>query len=213
MPKVNTNSIQNQVYKVNSTTTYSVNGSTSSDPVLLRDVEIQPNTFTIGDIVTVEAVVTKQGTSGTWGWGLFWNNFPAYDITTDIPIINSPSTTFAAGVTYSTCYRKLVIGGTAGSVIGTGAWNPDLGNYFADVFFQPNTFGATWQKVGENTNNGESIDWDSASFDLGGSYLNGGNFKIIGYVNNPNDRIRVEWMKVSGFASGSFIIPSQATGG
>lgn len=207
MSRVNTNPIKNQVYKVNSTTTYSTLGSTSSNPITLRAVEIQPDTFSVGDIVTVEAVVTKAGTSGTWTWGLYWNSTSAYNAVSDIPII-SALTTFASGVTYSNCYRKLIIGGTAGSVRGTEAWNPDNGDYFADVFYQSNVGGVDWTRVGTNTNLGDSIDWNSASFDLGGAYLGGGFFKIVGYVDNSNDRIRVEWMKVSGFASGTFTVPS-----
>lgn len=207
MPRVNTKSIENQVYKVNSTTTYDTAGSSSTSPVLLRFVEVEPATFTVGDVVTVEAVVTKSGSSGTWAWGLYWNNKSVYDITTDIPI--ALDITFAAGVTYSNCYKKLVIGGTAASVLGTGTWNPENGTYFADVFYQGGGLGDLWTRVGTNTDVGNSIDWDTFGFSpIDGSYVNGGFFKIIGYVNNASDRIRVEWMKVSGFASGTFIIPS-----
>ena len=210
MPKVNTNPIENEVYKVESTTAYSVAGSSSSSVVTLRTVEIEPDTFSVGDIVTVEAVITKSGSAGTWRWGLSWNQSQAYDSFTDIPIINWADTAIPAGVTYSNCYRKLVIAGTAVSTFGTGALSPpDGGNIptAVDVIFE--TGGDPWGTLGASTNNNESIDWSYFSFSpIDGSYVNGGYFKIVGYVNNTNDRIRVEWMKVSGFASGSFIIPN-----
>lgn len=206
MPKVNTNPIKNQVYKVSSTTTYNVAGTGSTSTVLLRAVEVQPATFTVGDIVTVEAVVTKSGSSGTWAWGLYWNSITPYTPLTDIPI--AISSTLAAGNTYSNCYKKLVIAGTAGSILGTGTWKAENGNDTADIFYDVSGTDQWW-KVGQNTDAGFSIDWDSFNFSLiDGSYINGGYFKIVGYVNNANDRIRVEWMKVSGFASGSFIIPN-----
>lgn len=200
MPRVNTNPIPNKNYLSKVASNLPPGSTNSTSDAVLGAISLDPNTFTVGDVVLLEAVVTKSGSSGGYFWNVVWGTSTSQDIFNDVPIFESPS--YAATATYSNCYKYMVIAGTAGSVLGTAVYDQQRQ---IDTNTQQDTTDL-WTRI-TNVDN-LSIDWNYAFFLSSGTYNNGGYFKVIGSVQNSSDRIRLEWMRVSGYASGSFNVPT-----
>lgn len=215
MPLINTHAFSDQEYYITSSATSTTGITSSNFPPFtgtlnrMRTLEMRPNIFTVGDVVTIDACITKQGTAGTYQFWVYWNDNTTF---TNAILIGS-SGTVPASSTYSCFRRTLAIAGTAGSTLGT--------RVMADVTVSAFQSGIdtvainstpNYVKVGDEESL-NSIDWESASFDLSGNFVDGSYFIVAGAVSNSNDRLRCEWIRVSGMAGGSFVIPANRAGG
>jgi hypothetical protein len=209
MSLVNTHSIGDKTYCVLSSVSTNTGTTTISNywdtNVAIRTINMPPNIFTVGDVVTIEACMSKQGSNGTYQYNVYWSTNST--LTANGPqILVGVSGTVPSTATYSNFYRKLVILGTASSTQGTKVMvDNDIIAAQSGIDLNPVNNVITFDKVGayEVKN---SINWEQAQFDED-IYLNGGYFIVAGGVSNSNDRLRCEWIKISGMASGSFDIP------
>jgi len=196
-----------------------VTGITAAGPALIKAIEVPPNNFGAGDIVQIEACFTKQGSSGGYFTELYWNTTatltnarligqgtvnPTYDS------IYAPAT-----YTYSNFFRRIQIVSLTQS---TKALDPyhqyssGSGNLSAtfsrgiDLLFSSRISGVSdnqWEIIGtfeERT----SIDWTHYNQIT----FNGGFIIAAGGVQNPNDRLRCEWIKISNLTTGNFTVPA-----
>jgi hypothetical protein len=215
MPLVNTHAFSDQEYYITSSATSTTGITSSNFPPFsgttnrMRTLEMRPNIFTVGDVVTIDACITKQGTAGTYKFWVYWNT----NTTFTNAILVGVSGTVPATSTYSCFRRTLAIAGTAGSVLGTRVMADSTVTLFESgidtvaINSTPN-----YEKVGDQEGL-NSIDWDFASYDLNGNFSAGSYFIVAGNVSNSNDRLRCEWIRVSGMAGGSFVIPSESVDG
>lgn len=191
-----------------------VTGITSSVPTLIKSIEVPPNNFGAGDIVQIEACFTKQGSSGGYFTELYWNATatltnakligqgtvnPTYDG------IYAPST-----YTYSNIFRRLQIVSLTQSTKASDPYRQYISGTFSrgtDLLIA-NTSGSPgepWEIIGTfetSINEITSINWTQYN----NISLNGGFIIAAGGVQNSNDRLRCEWIKISGITTGTFTL-------
>ena len=172
--------------------------------VLMSTVTVPLNFFGAGDIVTIEAACSKQGSTDSWNLAMFSNTSATLNGARLIGYCMN-ATISNTGLTYSLIQRRLHIITPGGSDEGTWAIDydystPVLGyqthdNYpYASSSYNRIGANGTWNDAtglmsGVSTT---SMDWTSTD-----------NFIIIaGYTSGLTDRIRTEWIKVSGKAEG-----------
>lgn len=184
-------------------------GITASGPAIIRFIEIQPFNFNSGDIVLIEACLAKQGSNGGYYHGVYWNTTNSLTNARKIfeSSVYSPDTGTYIGstLTFSSIYCRVQIVGVTSS---TRSLDP---NYVYtgtttgrsnDLFFKDiTTPGSVWEQVG--TQEGlTSIDWEYWTGTRGGYII------IAGGVQNSADRLRCEWIKISGLTTGTFEDPA-----
>jgi hypothetical protein len=188
----------------------SVTGITAAGPAVIKTIEMQPYNFTTGDIVTFEAVLSKQGTNGGYFHEVYWNTNP--NLTNARKVFESsvnPSqdgSYIPATSTFSSIYFRMQIVNESSNttsldpnrvnVTGTFSLGTDL---FARNAGTPSTM---WETVGTQEAR-TSINWtfwDSAGSD-------GGYFIVAGGVQSSSDILRCEWIKISGQSSATFEDP------
>jgi len=194
-----------------------VTGITAAGPALIKSIEVPPNNVGAGDIVQIEACFTKQGSSGGYFMELYWNETatltnarligqgtvnPTYDG------IYAPDT-----YTYSNIFRRIQVVSLTQS---TKAFDPyhqytsgsaNLSGTFSRgtdllIASKDNSGGQPWEIIGTFESR-TSIDWTEYS----SLSLNGGFIIAAGGVENSNDRLRCEWIKISNITTGSFTLP------
>jgi hypothetical protein len=172
--------------------------------VLMSSVTVPLNFFQAGDIVTIEAACSKQGSTDSWNLAMFCNTAATLNGSKLIGYCMN-ATISNTGLTYSLIQRRLHIITAAGGDQGT--WvidydysTPILGyqthdNYpYASSSYSRIGDNGTWNDTTGLMSNSPagSIDWISTD-----------NFIIIaGYTSGLTDRIRTEWIKVSGESEG-----------
>ena len=172
--------------------------------VLMSSVTVPLNFFQAGDIVTIEAACSKQGSTDSWNLAMFCNTAATLNGSRLIGYCMN-ATISNTGLTYSLIQRRLHIITDAGGDPGT--WVIDYDYSDAAVGYQThdhyayansayNRIGAngTWNDTtglmsGVSTT---SMDWEGDSVVI----------IIAGYTSGLTDRIRTEWIKVSGKAEG-----------
>jgi hypothetical protein len=187
------------------------NGVTAAGPAVIKTIEMQPFNFSTGDIVTFEAVLSKQGSNGGYYHAVYWNTNP--NLTNARKVFESSVNPTDQGVyipstsTFSSIYFRMQIVDAASN---TRALDPnrvyitDTTKFGTDLFTNTNVTSVSlvWQTVG--TQEGlTSIDWNF--WDGGGN--DGGYFIVAGGVENSLDRLRCEWIKISGLSTGTFTNP------
>jgi hypothetical protein len=172
--------------------------------VLMTSVTVPAGFFLAGDIVTIEAACSKQGSTDTWNLAMFSNTSASLNGSRIIGYCMN-STINNAGLTYSLIQRKLHIITADGTNQGTWVIDYDYSDatrgyqthdHYAYLNSSYNRIGSngTWNDATGATSgvSTTSMDWES------------GNVVIIiaGYTSGLTDRIRTEWIKVSGKAEG-----------
>ncbi len=209
MSLVNTHSIGDKTYYVLSSASTNAGITASSvypSDTVMRTINMPPNIFTVGDVVTIEACISKQGSNDQYQFGVYWSTGNTLPVNGP-QILIGLSGLVPATATYSNFYRQLVILGTASTTQGTKtAVNTDVTTLASGIDLNPISAVTTFDKIGkyEGLN---SINWEQAQFDLNGNYVRGGWFIVAGAVLNSSDRLRCEWIKISGMAGGSFEVP------
>ena len=159
--------------------------------------------FQSGDIVTVEAACSKQGSTDSWNLAMFSNTTNSLSGARLIGYCMN-ATISNTGLTYSLIQRRLHIISPGGG--GEGTWaidydysTPVLGYQTHDNYPYASS---SYSRIGSNgtwndayglfsTASTTSMDWESDVFII-----------IAGYTSGLTDRIRTEWIKVSGKAEG-----------
>ena len=165
--------------------------------VLMSTVTVPVDSFQSGDIVTIEAACSKQGSTDNWNLAMFSNTSASLN---GARLIGYCMNYTDAGLTYSLIQRRLHIIEADGS--GEGTWvidydysNPTLGyqthDHYAYSSSSYNRIGSngTWNDpFGEMSEvSTTSMNWRSTSPII-----------IIAGYTGLTDRIRTEWIKVSG---------------
>ena len=173
--------------------------------VIMSSVTVPASFFLAGDIVTVEAACSKQGSTDTWNLAMFSNTSASSLNGSRIIGYCMNSTINNAGLTYSLIQRKLHIIESSG--VGEGTWVIDYDYSDATVGYQTHDhyayFNSSYNRIGSNGTwddttgatsgvSTTSMDWESGTVVI----------IIAGYTNGLTDRIRTEWIKVSGKAEG-----------
>ena len=171
--------------------------------VLMSTVTVPLNFFGAGDIVTIEAACSKQGSTDSWNLAMFSNIAATLNGAVLIGYCMN-ATISNTGLTYSLIQRRLHIITPGGGDEGTWAIDydystPVLGyqthdNYpYASSSYNRIGANGTWNDAtGLFSTASGTIDWASTD-----------TFIIIaGYTSGLTDRIRTEWIKVSGEAEG-----------
>jgi hypothetical protein len=167
--------------------------------VLMSTVTVPLNSFKSGDIVTIEAACSKQGSTDLWYLAMFSNTSATLNGARLIGYCMN-DTGGDPGWTYSLIQRRLHIIEFDGS--GEGTWvidydysNPTLGYQTHDHYAYSSS---SYNRIGSNGT------WDDPSGLMSGvsttsmNWRNNNNIIIIaGY---STDIIRTEWIKVSGKA-------------
>lgn len=193
-------------------------GTTSSTEVILKSLSWTVGQFGAGDIVTIEAAFSKQGSSGGYYHAVYYNT--DNNLTNARKIFESSVNPTNDGIyipsslTYSNVYCRLQIvlnDEALGATYATYARDPNR-SYITPVRGGEGTYSTTndlnfissglvfgntpfWQKIG--TIEGlTSIVWRPPS----GTYY----IHFVGGVENSSDRLRCEWAKISGLSNGSF---------
>jgi len=169
--------------------------------VLMSTVTVPLNFFGAGDIVTIEAACSKQGSTDSWNLAMFSNTSATLNGAVLIGYCMN-ATISNTGLTYSLIQRRLHIITPAGGDEGTWAIDydystPVLGyqthDHYPYASSSYNRIGSngTWNNTtGLFSTASGTIDWTTTD-----------NFIIIaGYTSGLTDRIRTEWIKVSGKA-------------
>lgn len=183
-----------------------VTGITASGPVIIKSIEIPPNNFGTGDIVTIQAVLSKAGTSGGYYYGVYWNI--SNTLTNARKVLESINPTndgvyIPSTYTYSNLYYRMQIVSLTQS---TRVYDPyytytgATAGKGTDLFFRNTTTpGSVFEQVGTQEAL-TSIDWSYYN----GTLLRGGFFIIAGGCENPADRLRCEWIKIANLTTGTF---------
>ena len=173
--------------------------------VLMSSVTVPLNFFQAGDIVTIEAACSKQGSTDSWNLAMFCNTSATLNGSRLIGYCMN-ATISNTGLTYSLIQRRLHIITDAGGDPGT--WvidydysTPILGYQTHDNYPYASS---SYSKIGDNGT------WNDTTGLMSGSpvgsmdWISTDNFIIIaGYTSGLTDRIRTEWIKVSGESEGS----------
>lgn len=176
--------------------------------VYMSGVTVQGGFFTDGDMVTIEAACSKLGTIDQWNLALFWNTSASLTNAKLIGFVMDAATTDNTGYTYSIIHRRLQIINADGSGDGTYVWDFDYNDPSQDGYYTHDFYskgGASYRRIGSNGY------WDDAGGGMVGAATASMNWNqnfvifVGGYITSLNDRIRTEWIKVSGSPSGSGI--------
>jgi len=177
--------------------------------VLMSTVTVGLNFFQSGDIVTIEAACSKQGSTDNWYLAMFSSAVGTLNGARLIGYCMEPNSNVSGGVnnglTYSLIQRRLHIITADGT--GEGTWvidydysNPTLGYQTHDHYAYSSS---SYNRIGANGT------WDNPSGLMSGvsttsmNWIADDNIIIIaGYTSGLTDRIRTEWIKVSGKAEG-----------
>ncbi len=204
MPKINTYNIGDTYNYLSSATTNT--GITASGPAIIRTISTTINEFSSGDIITIEAVFSKQGTAGGYYHEVWYNT--ANNLTNARKIYESSVNPtddglyIPASLTYSNVYCRLQI-----VQVGTETRALDPNRTFITSTFSTNTdlrdkgggvgtANSIWETIG-NQEGLTSINWEDNS----GVTLF---IHFVGGVQSSSDRLRCEWAKISGRSSGTF---------
>ena len=172
--------------------------------VLMSTVTVPLNFFGAGDIVTIEAACSKQGSTDSWNLAMFSNTSATLNGARLIGYCMN-ATISNTGLTYSLIQRRLHIITPGGPDEGTWAIDydystPVLGYQTHDNYPYASS---SYNRIGANGT------WNDASGLMSGvsttsmDWTSTDNFIIIaGYTSGLTDRIRTEWIKVSGKAEG-----------
>lgn len=230
MPEVNTYAIGLSYNVVSSCTTntgitaasYSTFGIRT--PAIIRTIEIPPFNFSSGDIVTFEAVMSKQNTNGGYYYSIYWNTNGNLTNARKVwePVLIDDTDTLveptwiSSTLTYSSVYFRMEI---RDELTDTRTLDPHRiytntiatpGGLTNDLFYKSYTSGneaRAWERVG--TQEGlTSIDWTHWN----SAFTRGGFFIIAGEVQNSSDILRCEWIKISGLSSATFEDPVSRLG-
>jgi hypothetical protein len=190
-----------------------VTGITASGPALIKSIEVPPNNFGVGDIVQIEACFSKQGSSGKYFTELYWNTSATL---TNARLIchGTLNPTYdgdyaPASFTYSNIFRRVQIVSLTNSTRSFDPYNTFNSSTFSrgtDLFFRDRVSGTVddqYQIIGTQESLG-SIDWTHYNQIA----LNGGFIIAAGGVENSNDRLRCEWIKISNLTTGNFTVPA-----
>ena len=176
--------------------------------VSLGSVRVPPGFFIAGDVVTVESVCTKQGSTDNWNLAMFCNSTNTLSRANLIGYCMNDKPANAS-LTYSIIQRRLHIITTDGLGDGTYVFDYDYNHVggtssFGYLTHDHYAFPATYRRVGSNgtysttggifsTNSTSSPNWGADDVWI----------IIAGYTANPTSSpIRAEWIKVSGKAEG-----------
>jgi len=183
-----------------------VTGITTSGPSIIKSIEIPPNNFGAGDIVTLQAVLSKAGTSGGYYYEVYWNTSNtlsgARKVLESINPTNDgiyiPNT-----YTYSNIYYRMQIVSLTQS---TTVYDPyytytgaTAGKGTDLITRNTTTPGSVFEQIGAQESL-TSIDWTYYNETLS----RGGFFIIAGGCQNPADRLRCEWIKIANMTTGTF---------
>lgn len=190
-----------------------VTGITAAGPVLIKSIEVPPNNFGSGDIVQIEACFTKAGSNGGYFTDLYWNTTATLTnarlichgtLNPTDDALYAPST-----YTYSNIFRRLQIVSLTAS---TRSFDPYY-QYHTSTFSRATDLLLRDRTSGSSSDQYEvigtfegltSIDWthyNQVTF-------NGGFIIAAGGVENSNDRLRCEWIKISNLTTGNFTVPA-----
>jgi hypothetical protein len=181
--------------------------------VLMSTVTVPLNFFQSGDIVTIEAACSKQGSTDNWYLAMFSNTSASLNGARLIGYCMEPNYNVSAaggvnnGLTYSLIQRRLHIITADGT--GEGTWVIDydysistgdkLGYQTHDHYAYSSS---SYNRIGSNgtwdNSFGEMVGASTTSMD----WISSDNFIIIAGYTGLTDRIRTEWIKVSGKAEG-----------
>ena len=167
--------------------------------VLMSTVTVPATTFTSGDIVTIEAACSKQGSADFWYLAMFSNTSATLNGARLIGYCMN-DTGANTGWTYSLIQRRLHIIEADGS--GEGTWvidydysNPTLGYQTHDHYAYSSS---SYNRIGSNGTWNDPSGLMSEVSTTSMNWRNNNNIIIIaGY---STDIIRTEWIKVSGKA-------------
>ena len=167
--------------------------------VLMSTVTVPATTFTSGDIVTIEAACSKQGSADFWYLAMFSNTSATLNGARLIGYCMN-DTGGNTGWTYSLIQRRLHIIEADGS--GEGTWvidydysNPTLGYQTHDHYAYSSS---SYNRIGSNGTWNDPSGLMSEVSTTSMNWRNNNNIIIIaGY---STDIIRTEWIKVSGKA-------------
>jgi len=182
-----------------------VTGTTQSTMTAIKSIEMPPGNFSAGDIVTFEACLTKSGANSGYFHAVYWSGLNTLTgaqkvFESSVNPTDDGATLRNTSYTYSNIYFRMQIVGPTNS---TKTLDPHRTYITATTSCQNDltaksatTPGSMWERVGtvEGLN---SINW---RFFIS----NGGYFIVAGGVQNSNDRLTCEWIKISGLSSGTF---------
>ena len=166
--------------------------------VLMSSVTVPLNFFGAGDIVTIEAACSKQGSTDSWNLAMFCNTSATLNGSRLIGYCMN-ATISNTGLTYSLIQRRLHIIEADGS--GEGTWvidydysNPTLGYQTHDHYAYSSS---SYNRIGSNGTWNDATGATSGASTTSMNWRNNDNIIIIaGY--SYTDIIRTEWIKVSG---------------
>ena len=172
--------------------------------VLMTSVTVPLNFFQAGDIVTVEAACSKQGSTDSWNLAMFSNTTATLNGARLIGYCMN-TTINNTGLTYSLIQRKIHIITANGT--DQGSWVVDYDYSDATLGYQTHDHYAyansSYNRIGANGT------WNDTTGLMSGASTTSmdweGNQVVIiiaGYTSGLTDRIRTEWIKVSGKAEG-----------
>jgi hypothetical protein len=181
--------------------------------VLMSTVTVPLNFFQSGDIVTIEAACSKQGSTDNWYLAMFSSAVGTLNGARLIgycmePIV--PNNNLNNGLTYSLIQRRLHIITADGT--GEGTWVIDydysdasIGN--GQLGYQTHDHYAyslsSYNRIGSNGTWDDTTGATSGASTTSMNWIADNNTIIIaGYTSGLTDRIRTEWIKVSGESEG-----------
>jgi len=177
--------------------------------VLMSTVTVGLNFFQSGDIVTIEAACSKQGSTDNWYLAMFSSAVGTLNGARLIGYCMEPNNNVSGGVnsglTYSLIQRRLHIINADGT--GEGTWvidydysNPTLGYQTHDHYAYSSS---SYNRIGSNGTWDDTTGATSGASTTSMNWIADNNTIIIaGYTSGLTDRIRTEWIKVSGKTEG-----------
>jgi len=172
--------------------------------VLMSTVTVPLNFFGAGDIVTIEAACSKQGSTDSWNLAMFSNTSATLNGARLIGYCMN-ATISNTGLTYSLIQRRLHIITPGGGNEGTWAIDydystPVLGYQTHDNYPYASS---SYNRIGANGTWNDATGLMSGVSTVSMDWTSTDNFIIIaGYTSGLTDRIRTEWIKVSGKTEG-----------